>query len=292
MKRRNLLAGVCAGCVGGLTGCTAEDSIESRNGRSSDTQSAGVETDIEMPEEVAVGDEFDVTITAENFGADGRTLTPAVQISVPGQETEIVETDLQIPAGTSKSESITISSRVVGPVVVTVDSFDVVMRTDIVPLDLPFGEYITVEGIPEIAILKPEVSRYYHRRVAGGVVRKDAAAGHQFVFVELRMRNPARATADFPDSNSFVAQIGGHRYEPMSTDPSNTDEFVEPVVGKELNVYSPPSNATLEQRRVPQYESRIVPFEVRSGDISDGIEIRVDWSLDPTVGDTVVHWSP
>lgn len=294
MKRRHLLVGVCAGCVGGITGCTAEYPTDPDDDGSNEgeTQSfGGVDLDIEMPNEAAVGEEFDVVLTAENFGDAERTLTPDVQISIPGRETEIIEIDLQIPAGSSVSESITVLSDVLGEVTVTIASYDIVMRTDIGPLALTFGEYVDAEGIPEITLLKPEVSRYYRREVNGGVVRKEAATGTQFVLVELRVRNPSDAMADFPDLRSFVAQIGDRDYEPMSTDLSNTDEFVEPVVGKELDLYSPSENSSSEQNRTPQYESRIVPFEVRSEDLSGGIEIHVEWSVGPTAGDTAVHWS-
>ncbi|MEA1931177.1 MAG: hypothetical protein U9O06_06485, partial [Euryarchaeota archaeon] len=85
-------------------------------------QIEGVE--IEMADEVEVGDELEIQILAENSGGGEGTLSTEVQIEVPGKDNQRFETDLVIPGESSESESVTVSSAVLGEIVVNIEEYD------------------------------------------------------------------------------------------------------------------------------------------------------------------------
>lgn len=303
MKRRDLLAGAAVGCVGGISGCVSTDSLplgdESTETRSSPTGNetenesetdGGVEVALETPDEAAVGETFAVEFVADNAGDSDTTVSAEMRITVPGRDTEVVEVELEVSAGSTESEEVSVTPIALGSVVVTVEEYDLRGRTDIGPLELGFGEYVEADGLPAITVLSPEISRTYRYGDSGGTRQVEASSGNQFVFAVLRARNPGSETTVYPTFDSFEARVGGHPYEPTRTEVSGSQEFVDPVVGKELDVYSPPSNP-VDEGDTPRYESRIVPFEVRSEELSGDIEIHVRWSLGQSDGDTAIRWT-
>lgn len=287
MQRRTYLAATVAG-VAGVAGCTGSGGDGGQDRRTVEETPTDTPTDtptatpepasfevksVDAPERVAIGEEYQFSITVRNSGEQDGTFTDTLlaKTSDSNSYQTVGEIQLEVSAGgTVTWESNSTSTEYMTEVQFRLDSMGESWTLQVVSQTLSFGEYYTNPDGIALAVASAETRDSYTYESNGYTYEERPPSGKVYLFVSVLAENEAGQPAYAPAGYDWAAIVGNQQYESIGYYADNAYEGGElqaGIVREGYVVYEVPEDTSVQ-------------------------DLRMAWSEQYYDGNVAVYWEP